>query len=45
VRDGHWRAGFVAVDEEDQPARIALDLREHGLVAVGRPAGVSGFIA
>src|SRR5580658_5939187 len=32
--DEHRRAGLVAVDEEHQSPRVAVDLRESGLVAV-----------
>ena len=45
IGNRHRRAGLIAIDEEHHAARVAVDLNERGLVAVGRPGGVSGFIA
>jgi hypothetical protein len=34
LRDLHWRASHFTVDEEHQPARFALDLREDRSIAI-----------
>src|SRR5580698_7127874 len=36
LRDGHWRAGLVAIDEENEAAGIAVNLGERRLVTVGQ---------
>jgi transposase len=36
IGDRHRRAGLIAVDEEHHAARVAVDLNERGLVAVGQ---------
>jgi hypothetical protein len=35
VRDRHWRAGLVAIDEENESAGIAVNLRQRRLIAIG----------
>jgi hypothetical protein len=44
LRDRHGRAGQLAVDEDHQPAGIALDLCENHLIAIGGPGDVFGFM-
>lgn len=36
IGNRHRRAGLIAVDEEHHAARVAVDLNERGLVAVGQ---------
>jgi hypothetical protein len=35
VRDRHWRAGLVAIDEENESAGIAVNLGQRRLIAIG----------